>query len=205
MGRASWLLRHAIRFEVAVYVSIWRWITRHPSQPGVGAKGFSYVGSVTFAIWVFIVLSAVEIPIAHLLIPWEGVRIAVLVLGLWGLTWMLGYYAGLRMYPHVVHEQGVVARNGPLIRVELPWEFVADIRSRTRNYEADRGRQVIEDEHSAVLAMVQSSQTNIDLVLGEPVVVLGPWGRPCEVSQVRVWADDPRALVLAVRAMQERS
>jgi hypothetical protein len=37
---------------------------------------------VTPVIWAFIGLSAIEIPVAHLLLPWQTARVIVLVVGI---------------------------------------------------------------------------------------------------------------------------
>lgn len=216
-ARARWIAWHVLRFEVFVYVSLYRWIMRRPALGAESAAPHPYVGTVTFSIWVFIVLSAIEVPIAHLLIPWEGIRFAVLILGIWGLTWMLGYYAGLRMYPHSIDDREMVIRNGPLVAVRLPWSDIETVRGNVRNYEEGRGRQVVAAHDGSrlegpglgvrvpadgarALALVLSNQTNVDVTLREPRVLAGPYGDPVEVVEVRMSADDPRAFVGDARA-----
>ncbi len=180
-----------------------RWLLRKPSLPGDEAEGFGYVGIVSFAIWVFIALSAIEIPVMHLLVPWDGIRILVLILGVWGLTWMVGYFAGLRMHPHVVSATGLVVRNGPSTRIEIPWGNVASVRSRTRSYEEDRGMQFLHEESGSVQALVMSNQTSVDVVLREPQAVEGRKGTVESVVEVRFWADEPDRLAGAARARLE--
>ena len=52
-----------------------------------GARGFSYHRPVLMVLWIFIGLSAFEIPIIDLIVHrWPPVRIAMLVLGIWGVT-----------------------------------------------------------------------------------------------------------------------
>ena len=38
----------------------------------------------------FIFVSLIELPVVHLLIPWDTVRLVALVVSVWGLLWMLG-------------------------------------------------------------------------------------------------------------------
>jgi hypothetical protein len=192
--------RFVLRLELSIYVGIWRWLTRRPSLPGTNPRPFAYVGVISFAIWVFIVLSAIEIPAAHLLLPWEGVKPVVLILGVWGLTWMVGYLAGLTTYPHVVSDEGLRVRSGPLREFQLPWPVVEDVLVDRRNYAEDRGLQILPGDAGPVMALVMSNRTNVTVRLGERVVIRGRRGRPEEVVVVRFWADDPEGLVEEARS-----
>lgn len=72
----------ALVIELRIYASIGRAIARRPSVP-VGGTAIGYHRPVLTVLIVFIVLSAVEIPIVDLIVHrWAGVRIAFLVLGI---------------------------------------------------------------------------------------------------------------------------
>ena len=87
-------LLRALRVELRIYANIGRFLTRRPAI-APGAVGFGYHRPVLTILWIFIVLSAIEIPILDLIVHrWPAVRIAVLALGIWGLTWMLGLLFG---------------------------------------------------------------------------------------------------------------
>lgn len=89
-ARVLSMLRRAFHAEVRVYSSIGRAIARRPAVPP-GGTGVGYHRPVLTVLFIFIVLSAVEIPILDLIVhPWPAVRIPVLILGIWGLTWMVG-------------------------------------------------------------------------------------------------------------------
>jgi hypothetical protein len=77
----SALVRRAVSFELGVWRSLYRWTTR-PLGPE-GAETFSYAGPVAPVICAFIGLSAIEIPVAHLLLPSQTARVIVLVVGIW--------------------------------------------------------------------------------------------------------------------------
>ena len=55
-----------------------------------GADAFPYAGDVTPVLWAFIVVSAIEVPVVHLLVPWESLRLALDVAGVYGVLWMVG-------------------------------------------------------------------------------------------------------------------
>jgi hypothetical protein len=67
--------------RLGVWRSLYRWTTRRPLGPE-DSETFGYAGPVTPVIWAFIGLSAIEIPVAHLLLPWQTARVIVLVVGI---------------------------------------------------------------------------------------------------------------------------
>ena len=122
----GWLW-HALVVEVAMYRNLIRWAFRRPAVPS-GAEPVGYARSVTPVMGLWIFASAAELPLVHVLIPWDGVRIAALVLGVWTVVWMLGALAGLRVYPHLLTEAGLRVRNGAMTEVAVPWSTIAGVR-----------------------------------------------------------------------------
>lgn len=101
------LILRAVSFELALYRSLFRWVTRRTDVPA-GTVGFAYIGAVALLLWAFIVVSAIELVVLHLILPWETIRLTVDVLSLWGLTWMLGLTASFNVYPHLATATGHV-------------------------------------------------------------------------------------------------
>lgn len=186
-GRA----RGAIRFELAMWRSLFRWVTRRPVVPGTGATAFGYSAAKAPVIWIFIVLNAIEIPAFHLLLPWPTARHIADLLGAYGLIWMLGILASVYVYPHVVGDAGVRIRSGMSIDVSIPWDAVATVRARTRSLPRSRAVQV----NDQIMSVVALSQTNVDIVLRGPTVLPSPKAGGEPVTEVRLYADDPAALV----------
>jgi hypothetical protein len=193
----SALVRRAVSFELGVWRSLYRWTTRRPLGPD-GTETFSYAGPVTPVICAFIGLSAIEIPVAHLLLPWQTARAVVLVVGIWGLTWMLGLLASLRTYPHVVGSSGLRIRYGTTVDIAIPWNAVASIGARRRDLPSSRTVQLGRIDSGAVLHVGISSQTNVDVALRDPVTVPLPKGTE-SITALRFHADDARALVASAR------
>ena len=95
--RTLWrLVRHAVVFEIRLYRSLFRWTTRRPHIPGPDLEPFGYARDVTPVMWLWIFASAAELPLVHVLVPWEGVRLALLVVGVWGLAWMTRWRSSRR-------------------------------------------------------------------------------------------------------------
>ncbi|MCW3842094.1 hypothetical protein ONA70_18505 [Micromonospora yasonensis] len=197
------LLRLAVAYEIGMWRSLYRWLLRRPPTREPGAEAFGYVGVVQPILLAFIVLSAIEIPIFDLILrhtlPWPSVRKVVLALGVWGLLWMVGLLASLRIHPHVAEAAGLRVRNGSSVEFHVPWAAVASVGGRYRSLTSGRSVQVENDESGTILNVGVGRQTSVDLVLREPFSVRLPNGPSEPVTQIRLYADDPSALVARVR------
>ena len=110
--RAGRFAKRVLMLELRIYASIGRFVARRPAIPR-GAVGFGFHRPVLTILIVFIVLSAVEIPIVDLVVhPWSVVRIPLLVVGIWGVTWMIGLLCAYLMRPHTVGPDGINVRGG---------------------------------------------------------------------------------------------
>lgn len=203
MNQLWWLIRTgcrflviAVRYELRIWRSLGVWLLRRPTVPP-GTRGYAYAGAVTPMLLVFIALSAVELPVLHLLLPWEAVRLLVDLLGIWGLLWMIGLLAALRVHPHLVTDDGIRVRYGSSVTVTVPWSAVAAVRSRGRMLEKSRTVQYGQTPAGLVASVAVAKQTTIDLVLREPTVLSGIADKP--VIELRLHADDPKALVADIR------
>lgn len=193
------LARKAVRFELSLYRSLYRWVARRPVAPP-GSEPFGYAEAVTPLLWVFIVVSAIDIPVLHLVLPWRTAEIISFVVGVWGLTWMIGLLASLRVSPHTVSASELRVRYGTGIDIIVPWDAVAEVRSRRRDLPSSRTVHLDQTESGAVLQIGITSQTNVDVVLRQPTAVPVK-GRTESISELRFFADDPRALVLRAREL----
>lgn len=86
---------------------------------------FGGAAKVMPLLWMFIGLSAAEVPILHLILPWHTARVITLGLGAYGLLWMVGILASLKVHPHLVGPTGMRIRSGLSYDVTVPWNAVA--------------------------------------------------------------------------------
>jgi hypothetical protein len=193
------LLRRAVAYEVGTWRSLWRWVRRRPDVPA-GADAFPYASAVAPVLWTFVVLSAVEIPLVDWLLPWRSARVALLVAGVYGLLWMLGLLASMTVYPHSVGDDGLRVRSGSAVDVRVPWEAIAAVRVRRRSVEGSRTVVVEEEGERRAVSVTVLSSTQVDVELRTPLVLplARTSGRP--VTELRLAADDPAALVRRLRA-----
>lgn len=197
-ARVRSMLHRALVAELRVYSSIGRAIARRPAIP-TGGVGIGYHRPVLTILIVFIVLSAVEIPILDLIVhPWPAVRIPILILGIWGLTWMIGLLCAMIMRPHTVGPDGIRVRSGLEIDVAVTWDDISSIAIDRRVDEPKTPRIT-----SAEYAERMQDETNIEIGLERPVTIrlpgVAPRGGAHEVTRIRLWADDPRAYLDAAR------
>ncbi|MWB96948.1 hypothetical protein [Agromyces seonyuensis] len=206
LARLSAFALRAVRMELRIYTSLGRWIGRRPDLPA-GARGFGYHRPVQTILVIFIVLSAIEIPIFDLIVHrWPVVRITLLVLGIWGLTWMLGLLAAYLMRPIAVGPAGIRVRHGIEVDVPLAWSDIADVRRERRIDEPKTPCIVVADDGTRTLAYRMQDETNLRIELAGPLDVRLP-GRPPKggaqtIDSVRLWVDDPDGFLAAVAALR---
>jgi hypothetical protein len=201
--RTSWEVvrywtRRAVMMEIWGYLSIFRFVFRRPKVPR-GAQAFTYHQLVLPLLSVFIVVSAIELVVVDVLVRrWEGVRIAMLVLGIWGLVWMFGLLFGFLTRPHAVGAEGIRLRSGAELDIPLRWDQIAAV-SRRKRTAPDKQPQISVDEHGdRTLHLHMQNQTNVRIALHSPATVRLPRG-PQTVSTVEVWVDQPDAFTDAAR------
>ena len=91
--RLAWRI---LRFELHLWLSLYRWVRYRGPVVGPDESPYSYVGAVHATFVAFIVVSAVEVPIAHVLLErWPTVQAVVLLAGVQGLLWMIALLGSL--------------------------------------------------------------------------------------------------------------
>lgn len=191
------LLWRVLRYELVMWRSLYRWVLR---RPGPGGARFPYAGAVTPVLWAFIVVSAIEVPAVHLLVPWPAVRPPLLLAGVYGVLWMIGMLASYRVNPHTVDDAGVHVRAGGTVHLFVPWDAVESVRIRRRPYEGARTLRVSGDGAQRVLAVVIGSQTMVDIALARPLPLLAFREDDEPIHEVRLFADDEKGLAARLRA-----
>lgn len=195
-------LRHGIRrgtaMELAGWRSIARAVTGRPRVPA-GASGFTYDRPVRTILVIFLVLSAVEIPVIDLLvhgIPW--LRWPLLALGVWGVLTMLEMLLSHVTRPHSVGPAGIRVRHGGEVDIDLPWAVIASVERRRHALSDAPQLSLTGAGDEQVLNQVIQDCSDIEIALEEPTLLRLPQGAVA-VSKVRLSVDDPAAFLDAVR------
>lgn len=201
-SRARSLAVRALGIEKVMYASIGRAITRRPMTAS-GAKGFAYHSQSVVPIVAFIVVSAVEVVAIDVIVHrWLWLRVPLLIIGIWGLVWMIGLLCAHLMRPHTVGADGVRVRNGLDLDAHVTWEDVYSVGLTKRIFDA-KATSVIDDGDGRSLVMSVSGQTNIEVVLERPTPValpgLPPKGGEQVIDRLHLWTDEPKEFLDAVR------
>jgi hypothetical protein len=201
--RIGALAKHAFLFEVAIYVALWRWISRRPAVPE-GATPIGYSRIAAPVLWLFIWGSAIEVVAVDLVVHhfgWTAVRIPLLALGIWSVLWMVGMLAAMRTRPHVLTATELHLRAGPRGEVVVPLAAVAGLTAREVGLSSTIRNYEVVDE---TLLVGVSGRTNIQLTLAGPTRLGTPKG-DVEVERVALWVDEPRPATTLLRHSVEVS
>ena len=188
-----------VRLEIHIWVSLYRWVFRRPAPIPPGTLTFGYGAAAAPLFWVFIGISAVEIPILDLLLPTLTWRLVGLGLGLWGVLWMLGLLASMYVYPHLVGPAGVRIRSGFSVDHLIAWDEVAEVRVRREKLPGSRTVQLGDSPEGAALHVTISSETTVQIVLSAPRTGKMPKVGPTEIQVICAWTDDPAGFLAATR------
>ena len=197
LPRLAWA---ALLLEVTLYRALLRWITRRPDVPE-GTVPIRYSGLVAPMLWLWIFGSAVEVVVLDVLLHrwWPAGRVPLLVLGVWGLVWMLGMLAAYRTRPHLLGAESLQVRDGIHARVDVRLDDIISVRSVDHEIPGLLRSVHVEGEGpGATLLVGVGSRTNLELVLTGPTVLETPHG-PTTVSRVGLWVDGPREVAELIR------
>jgi len=193
------LPKRALLFELSLYRSLFRWGLRRPVADTPEERPVGYSQLVAPVLWLWIFGSAVEVVVVHLLLPWDSLRTAALVIGIWGLLWMIGLLASMRAYPHLVAPDYVRVRQGPRVDLRIPWADVESVTARRRELPSSiRAVQVQEADGETDLHVAVSGETNVSMVLRRPLALRTPGGE-VTADRVSLMVDDPKAFLADVR------
>ena len=191
--------KRVVLFELRLYRSLLRWVFRRPAVPP-DAVPFGYSQVVAPVMWLWIFASAAEMVVVHLILPWPVVRIVVVVLSAWGLIWMVGFLASLKVHPHLVSDTALRIRHGAAVDIAIPWASIARVVAQRRDLPSSIRtlRFAATTDGGRELQVAVSDQVNVRVVLKQEATVPTPKGDQ-DVTELSCWADDSRALVALAR------
>ena len=192
-------VRWLVRLEIGIWLSLFCWLTRRVPGQGPDAQAFSYAKEVAPLIGAFIFVSLIELPVVHLLLPWDSVRLVADVVSVWGLLWMIGMLASMKVFPHLLDDVGIRVRYGADVDIRIPWEAVESVKATRRSVQTRKTVAIEPGDGGEVLTVAILKQTRVDVVLREPTAI-GLRDSTAQLAEIRLYADDARAFVAAARA-----
>lgn len=199
-GAARWtnLVRRSVALEAAGWRSIGRTLARRPRVPA-GASAHSWDQPIRAVLVTFLVVSAVEVVIVDVITQrWPAVRYPLLVVGIWGVLFMVGMLLSNRTRPHSVGPEGLLIRSGGEVEIALPWDLVESVGRRRRPLPEAPTLSLTGEGDTQALNIVVQDGTHVDVDLVAPIALRLPQGE-VTVSSVRLAVDDPPAFLAAVR------
>lgn len=196
-----------IRFEAALWRSLFLLVTGRRDGVPSGAVAFSYHRPVTPVWLTFAGVSAVELVAVELLVPWPPVRAVLLVLGVWSLLLVLGMWAGMVVRPYVVSRDGVRLRHGTRRDVRLGAASIVAVRTRTaRDWgSGGLGADVVvrQDRGHERVGYVVGGETHVVLTLADPEsgTDRADGADDTRPREVHIGLDDPTGFVAAVNRL----
>jgi hypothetical protein len=191
--------RKAVVFELRLYRSLFRWVTRRPAIPSGDVQPFGYTQAVAPVMWLWIFASAAEMVVVHLLVPWPTVRIILLIISAWGLIWMIGFLASLKVHPHLLSDATLRVRHGASVDIAIPWNAVDTVVAQRRDLPSSmRTVQLRETDTGTDLQVGVSGEVNVRVKLKHPLTVPTPRGY-VRITELSFLADDPPGLVAQAR------
>ncbi|MFG2296520.1 hypothetical protein [Streptomyces sp. NPDC048603] len=193
-------VRRLLVHELRAAHSLGLWTARRRHGVGAGDHAAPYTSPQTAMMYAFVFVSVVETVALSVLIPWPAVHRVVLVIDVYGVLLMLALHAACVTRPHVVSPDGSLRlRYGALFDLRVPADAITSVWV-DRRYPEGRLLRLGED---GVLDLIVGSQTTVTVELNRPLPYVRPLGAHGEATGLRFHADDPGALVAAVRAGRE--
>jgi len=192
----------AVLLELALYRSLARWIAHRPDvAPGATPIGYAQLVGPMLWLWIFgsaTEVVVVEVVLQHIEVRWaEAIRLPLLVIGIWGVLWMLGMLAAYRVRPHLLTSDRLRIRNGARTWVELPLDAMAT--THTTEHELPGVIKAVHHKDGLLLIGV-SSRTNLELTLTGRTALRTSKGE-MTADKVGLWVDEPRVVTGQFRTL----
>lgn len=161
----------------------------------MGVQTFGYSAQVRPFLWVFLVITPLEILLVDLLVPWFWLRAVLLVFGLLSallLAWMLWM---LHKFQHEIDDEYLWLRYAREFEYRIPLAAIETVTQGMTSRSLNKTRSVVD----GTLVLEIANSTNVSVRLNEPQEIdLGRRGVH-EVMRIEFWADNPDGIVRALR------
>lgn len=191
-GLATIMPRKLARISVMeprLFACLARWTLRRvrPTEDEFGYHGKSPLGYIVLMV---LMTAPVEVSIFEILLPWAWLRWTLLVLSVYAVFCILGFYASLITLPHRLESSGIRLRYGLFAEIFVPYTEVSGAEHAARKApKPGDGLQTALDEGAVYLAI--NGKTDLTLRLSEPRPVRGFFKNTEPAAEIHFAADDP--------------
>lgn len=185
--------------EISLLWSLTKIFIRPASPAGADAHpGYKNLRTVVTLI---VALVIVEIIVIHLAVPSQFWRLLLLVLSIYALLLLIGFYTSIKVNPHLLTPRGLEIRRGHRFVCEIPWENLA----RAQKVGPGQGGDIIITEDGEVRLPVLS-EVNVRLEMEPPVSAEDLHKGRVDVTAVEIYCDDRNSFLDSVAgAWQSRT
>lgn len=183
--------------EPRLWVCLVRWTFRR-TRSGEGAFSYHKRSPMGMMLVMVLLVTPVELVFWELLTPWAWLRLLLLVLGIYALFWVFGFYASLVALPHRLEKGGLRLRYGAFAEGSIPYTDIAEIKTaRRRAPKSGDGLQAASEEDALYMAI--NGKTDLTLRLGTPRTVRGFFRTPVPATKLHLAVDDPGRMAAELR------
>lgn len=182
-----------VTLEPRLWVCLAQWLfMRWPR--GAGAYSYHKGSPVGVFLVVVVFTMPVELLIPEIFIYWVWLRWTLLFAGVYGLLWIVSYYASLVVLPHQLQADGVQLRYGALAQGFIPYAEILHIEQARRRAPRERDGLMLAPDGSSVSFAI-AGKTDVILRLRTALPMQRVFGPTPPVRTVLVAADAPEGFV----------
>ncbi|GLY49452.1 hypothetical protein [Lentzea sp. NBRC 102530] len=161
----------------------------------MGDRTFGYSAQVRPFLWVFLVVTPLEILLVELIVPWFWLRAVLLAFGVLSAL-LLGYQLWmLYKFKHEVDDEHLWLRYAREFEYRIPRHAIDSVTQGMTSWATGKTRSVVD----GTLVLEISHSTNVSVRLSTPLEIdLGRRGAH-DVTKIEFWTDDPEGMVRALR------
>ena len=185
--------------EPKLWAAIFLWISGRSRRD---ARSFKYsalsnLGLISAVVLGLIVLEGGIGGLLARLAPWPWLSPVLIIISVYAAVWIIGIYASLRAFPHIVTEQGLLLRYGVLGEAWVPWREVDQVVKETL---VSPGGMDGLSTNGEIATLAVGGRTTVTVRRRSPGKVKGFLRETAGINQIRIAVDDPDAFLAAITA-----
>ena len=191
----------AILTEINIfYYAILVWFSKTKEHEN-GAYAYHKTSQIKTMVIVFSILIAIEGAALHFVVQlWSSIAAWIItLLNIYALFYMVGLYNSTRFLPHIIYQDKLILRLGYQSSIELDINNIETIKS--AQYQGGIGEKIPKTTYYALLNM---DSPQYEILLKEPVLMKGAYGRKRHVKTVVFRADEPNEMMDQINLMRNQ-
>ena len=184
--------------EPRLWFAIFTWVSGRSRREvrGFHYAGLSNLGPVFAVVLGLIVVEGIGGGLLARLAPWPWLSPTLIVVLAYAAVWIIGLYASLRAFPHLVTERGVLVRYGVLGEAWIPWRELDQVVEERR---PSPGGMDGLSTREGVATFGVGGRTMLTIRRTSPGIVKGFLRETAAIQEIRIAVEDPDAFQVAIQ------